>query len=122
MTTPQERLQRQLVDAIKAHLATGRPATVPEAGRLLWSIFSGLSAARTYNMAGPNPISAAEIDAYARLHRWPLSESHLSIIRALDDAWLAHVYAKKDGKGDIPVSRRSSGQKITPAAFDAVFG
>jgi hypothetical protein len=120
--TPAERLQRQLVAAMKRHLATGRPVLVPEAGRLLWSIFSGLSAMRTYHMDGPNPISAAETAAYARLHRWPLSESHLAIIRALDDTWLSHAYAKQGGKGDIPVSRRSSGQKITAAAFDAVFG
>jgi hypothetical protein len=120
--TAAERLQRQLVAAMKSHLATGRAVVVPEAGRLIWSIFSGLSATRTYNMAGPNPISATETAAYVRLHRWPLSESHLTIIRALDDAWLAHAYAKQGGKGDIPVSRRSSGQKITAAAFDAVFG
>jgi hypothetical protein len=71
-------------------------------------------------MAGPNPISATEIDAYARLRRLPLSEAHLSIIRALDDAWLAHAYAKQGDGKDAP--RRSSGQKITAAAFDAVFG
>jgi hypothetical protein len=104
---------------MKRHLATGRPVPVPEAGRLLWSIFVGLSATRTYHMAGPNPISHAEIAAYTRVHRWPLSDSHLSIIRALDDAWLEHAYAKQGGK-DRPV--RSSGQKVTPASFDAVFG
>jgi hypothetical protein len=118
--TPAERLQRQLVAAMKRHLATGRPTMVPEAGRLLWSIFSDLSATRTYNMAGPNPISAMEIAGYECLHRWPLGERHLSIIRALDDAWLAHAYAKQSDGKDMP--RRSTGQKITAAAFDAVFG
>jgi hypothetical protein len=117
--TPQGRVQRQLVEAMRRHLATGRAVMVPEAGRLLWHWFVALSATRTYHMAGPNPISHGEIAAYMRLYRWPLSDSHLSIIRALDDAWLEHAYAKQAGK-ERPA--RSSGQKVTPAAFDAVFG
>jgi hypothetical protein len=93
---------------------------VPEAGRIFWRFFVELSATRTHHMGGPNPISHAEIDAWARLHRWPLTASHVGIIRALDDAWLAHAYAAAE-KRDAPKPPPGKVQKMNPAAFDAVF-
>lgn len=111
-----DRLQRQLGAALGAALA-GRDVALPEAGCLIWSWFVELSASRTYGMSGPNPLSWSEIEAWARLRRWPLSDSHITILRALDRAWLEHAYAGISG-GQPP----ASAQRITPAAFDAVFG
>jgi len=113
-----ERLQEQLVAVLKARL-TGGDAALPEAGAVFWKIFADLSATRTYHAAGANPISHAEIEAYARLHRWPLEPRHVAIIRALDDAWLDYA---RQSIGGQQQPRRSSGQAINPAAFDAVFG
>lgn len=113
------RLRGALVSVLRDHLA-GSPSSVPEAGRLLWSIFADLSATRTYHMAGPNPISFAEIEAYCRLLRWPLEPHHVAIIRALDMAWLEHAQASRGG--ERKTVQRSSGQAVTPASFDAVFG
>lgn len=113
-------LQRQLITALRKALAGGKPV-VPEAGRLLWSFFVELSATRSYSMTGPNPISYAEIEAWARLHRWPLEPSHIGSLRAMDDAWLEHAQSRA-GKGGKTPFPRSSGQAISPAAFDAVFG
>ena len=111
---------KQMVERLKRHLSGGKPE-VPEAGVLLWNLFVEIGASRTYHAAGPHPISFAEIEAYCRLHRWPLQQRHLAIIRALDDAWLAHAYAKTGStEGRSPAA--SSGQAINPAAFDAVFG
>lgn len=79
---------------------------MPEAGRLIWSWFGALNGSRTYHMSGPNPISYAEIEAWARLHGWSLSQRHIDAIRALDDAWLDHVQAKqanRDGGNTLPV-------------------
>jgi hypothetical protein len=115
------RLNDQLADAMAAHLATGETPKVPEAGRLLWSLFVEISASRTYHAAGPHPLSFAEIEAWARLFRWPLQPHHLAAIRAIDDAWLAHAFAKiRPPAGGRTYARK--GPAMTPEMFDAVFG
>lgn len=115
-----------LVNALKRHLAGGKPV-VPEAGVLLWNLFMQISASRTYHAAGPNPITYAEIEAYACLHRWPLQSHHLDTIRALDDAWLEYAYRQQGkatgGKDDKTFDSRRYANRpaLTAAAFDAVF-
>lgn len=120
-------LKQALVFALRRHLAGGRPI-VPESGALFWNIFMEIAASRTYHAAGPNPISYAEIEAYARLHRWPLAPHHVASIRALDDAWLEHAYRNQDaalalrrGKS-FDARRYANAQPLTAAGFDAVFG
>lgn len=117
------RLKKQLCEAMQAHLATGKSPTLPEAGRLLWGFYGDLAATRTWHNSGPNPISYGEIEAWSRLHRWPLEPHHVEIIKAMDSTWLEHTYAtmrgQRDGVKSIP--KRSS-QAMNPAAFDAVFG
>ena len=122
MTAHSERLRPQLVAALKAHLASGSKPVVLEAGELLWLAFGELSATRTTGFAGPNPITYAEIEAWARLNRWPLQPHHVAVIRALDDAFIEHVYAQRPGVPGGKVALRSSGHAVNPAAFDAVFG
>lgn len=123
-----QKLEKHLISSLKRHLAGGRPI-VPEAGLLLWNLFMQISASRTYHAAGPHPLSHAEIEAYARLHRWPLRPHHIAIIRALDDAWLEHAYRKMGGgKGGLldpntfDGHRYANAQPMTAAGFDAVFG
>lgn len=95
---------------------------------LLWNLFMEISGSRTYHAAGPHPISFAEIEAYCRLHRWPLQPHHVATIRALDDAWLEHAVRKTDGDtgttaGKTFDSRRyAHAQPLTGTAFDVVFG
>lgn len=120
------KLQSLLAAALKRNLAGGK-AMVPEAGVLLWNLFMQISASRTYHAAGPNPISYGEIEAFARLHSWPLQPRHVDTIRALDDAWLEHAYREqskatggKDGKS-FDSQRYANAQPLTVAAFDAVF-
>lgn len=113
------RLGAQLVATLKRHLAGGKPSA-PEAGVLLWNLFMEISASRTYHSAGPHPISHAEIEAFARIHRWPFQPHHVAIIRAMDDAWLEHAY-RQTRTQDGGQSKHSSGQAISPEAFDAVF-
>jgi len=114
---PFDRLQRQLVAALRQHLATGQRPVLPEAGDLLWSMFCDLSMARGYTMAGPQPIAYSEILAWAQLHRWPLQAHHVAILRAMDDAWLSAGRQPKDKAAP----RRPSGN-VNPNLFDAVFG
>lgn len=116
-----DRLEKHLVAALERALDK-KPARVPEAGRLLWQWFIALSETRTYHMAGPNPISFGEIEAFARLHRWPIEPRHVAIIRAMDAAWLAHAMARSGAGADKAAIPLSAAQDINPAAFDAVFG
>lgn len=101
--TPDQRLTRQLVEALRA-----RPPIIPEAGRLVWRAFVALSRSRSYGAVGPNPISYLEIEAWCRLMRMPLEPHHVEMICALDQAWLrADALPKPKGN-------------LTAAAFDAV--
>jgi len=110
-------LTHQLVAALEQHLATGRPPVVPDAGVLLWSAFVELSTARRCGFASPEPIAHSEIEAWARINRWPLAPHHVAVIRTLDDAWLAHARSTMK-----KAPQQSAAQPINPAAFDAVFG
>lgn len=121
MTDPHmKRLERSLVEAV-----TAAKPVVPEAGVLLWNLFMEISASRTYNAVGPNAISYAEIVAYADICRWPLQPHHVAIIRAMDDAWLAHAYRKMQGRQQAADSfdghRAAKAPPLTAAGFDAVF-
>ncbi len=111
---------KTLIAALKRHLAGAVPI-VPEAGALLWNLFMEISASRTYHAAGPHPIAHAEIEAYARLHRWPLQPHHITTIRALDDAWLEHAY-QREGAVKTKAAQRTHAKPLTAASFDAVFG
>lgn len=114
MSSSQIRLTRQLRQAMATHLAGGRPF-VPGAGGLAWRWFTELSDGRSYGFSGPLPLSWADIDAWARLNRWPLERHHIDQIRALDAAWIegAHGNSARKKRGPAP--------PINPAAFDAVF-
>jgi hypothetical protein len=92
---------------------------MPPAGYRLWRIFNDLHQSRAVGFA-PCAITHAEIDAWSRLHREPVRPFEVEIIRALDATYMERQRAaseERDGKA-IP---RSSGQAVTPAAFDAVF-
>ncbi len=124
MSGGMDRLQAQLCAALTRHLRDkGRPV-VPDAGRGLWGIFTQLSGARGFHQYGPNPISFAEIEAWARLTRTPLQPHHVQIIKAMDAAFLEHFALTKgertpDGVKALP---RGSGQALSPALFDAALG
>ena len=110
-------MMRQMIGIARA-AAQGKPIRIPEGGRLLWRWFADLSASRTYHGAGPNPISYSEIEAYARLMRWPLRPDHVQMIRRMDDAFLAELM--RSLPGGTAYSRNAP--EITEEAFDAVFG
>ena len=111
------RTERVLADVLRAHLS-GQPKPVPEWAGIYWRWFSDLCRTRTAGFRA-NPISYAEIEAYARLYRWPMEPRHVSIILALDAVWLEHArqaLPQAAGKPDPATS-----PTISPEAFDAVF-
>jgi hypothetical protein len=64
----------------------------------VWGIFLELNATRTVGMA-PNPISYAEIETYSRMRREPVRPFEVTILRALDAAYLEAVRAKQGRTG-----------------------
>lgn len=117
-----EAFLHRLVESYERHLRTGKPPyDMPEGGLELWNIFMQIGATRTQGAHGPQALAYQEIEAWSRLHRWPLLPQHLSTIRALDEAWLRHQYAKLGGTVQ-PVAARRHAQPVNSAAFDAVFG
>jgi len=112
MSKARGRLEQQMADAVREHLRTGQLPSLPEAGGLFWSIFAELCTSRH----GREPIAYAEIEAWARLNRWPLCPHHVAILKAMDRAWLTYG----DGSSD-EIRTTTPAQKISPQLFDAVF-
>lgn len=106
------RLERQLVEAIKQQVASRKAVRLPDAGQVFWTMFAELNGSRTAGPMGPNPIQYSEIEAWARLNRWPLEPRHVQLIRSMDNAWLEAMYSK--GRHSVPTP-------ATPEALDAMF-
>jgi hypothetical protein len=74
-----------------------REAPCPPCMALVWNWFQDLSARRTGNGYGPNPLSFTEIDTWARLSGITLTPFELQAIVALDAHYLRHR-AEQDNK------------------------
>ncbi len=117
-----DRLKHQLCAALTARLA-GRKVPIPEAGRPLLDAFNALSRARSYNAAGPNPISWADMQAWCRLARIPFQPRHIEIIMALDQVWLDDAWrTDKQAPEGVKTLPPVSQQPISAALLDAMFG
>ena len=93
---------------------------VPWAGRRVWSIFLELNATRTTGM-GVNPIGMLEIQTWSRLHREPIRPFELTIIRAMDSAFIKEAMktVKSEPKPEVP---KVSARPFSLSLFDAWFG
>lgn len=116
-----DRFKKLMVEAMAGALSNEQ-APFPAGGAYLWQWFNDLCRTRTGNGNGPNPISYAEIEAYARLYRCPLQPHHVDLLLAMDRVWLDYAYEgvqRQRGSGG-----RGQGKSMTldPAGFDAVFG
>ncbi len=115
------RLSRLLCAAVRANLA-GRKILPPEGSLPLWNAFQQLSRTRTCHAAGPNPIQPSEIDAYCRLMRLPLEPRHVSILLAMDAAWLDHAYTRTKAPEGVKTLPPVSKAPLSAALLDAVMG
>jgi len=107
-----------ILRAVRVFLAGGK-LNLPEGAGIIWEVFTALHQTRATGM-GPAAITFAEIEASARLMRWPLAPHHVSLLRGIDRAWIEHV-SRQDGASGAPPPVRQA-QPMNPAAFDAVFG
>lgn len=108
-----------LVVALTEHLRTGKAPRLPTGGELIWRWFLDLHAGRGLGMAGPLPISWADIEAYRRLTGCPIERRHIDVLMALDRIYVDHSYSKQQqGGASAP---RSSGKDLSLGVFDAMF-
>lgn len=62
---------------------------MPEEVEHLWPVFLELHLARGSNGYGPNPISYAEIEAYSRVMKQPLTREEVIVLKRADMAYLS---------------------------------
>lgn len=74
-----------------------RPPPIPAALSHIWGWFAEISAARSGNGGGPNPIAYSEIEAWARLTGRVPEPRDIHAIKLLD-AELMRVWAEQDRK------------------------
>lgn len=113
---------RAMVAALVASLDSEKPPRLPAGGELLWSWFCDLASTRSLHMAGANPVTISEIEAYVRMMRMPMAPHHVVTLMAMDRAFLDHANrARAPGpQADFrapPISSRP----MTAALFDAIF-
>lgn len=103
-------MQRNTVERLKRQLAakaTNQKARISPDMAWLWAAFVRLSNARSYNMAGPNPITFSEIMAFVHLTGTLLEPWHVEAIIAADEAWRTKINSGPEHPA------------LTPAAVDA---
>lgn len=112
----------RLMAAVVREMMARRPYRVPEGGAILLRAFGDLCRVRSSGDAGPNPLPLSEIDAWCRLNRWPLSPRQQAAIRAMDEAFLAHVRAEMARQRRTGPTGKTHLRPFSEAAFDEVFG
>ncbi|MDI7864097.1 hypothetical protein MRS76_19290 [Rhizobiaceae bacterium n13] len=96
---------------------------IPAGGDLLWKWFMALHRTRQTGFSGPEPIRYGEIEAYNRLMGEGIEPRHITILLAMDHAYLDAIHQRRapvpDGvKKLAPVSSTP----ITAGTIDAMFG
>lgn len=120
------RLETLLCAELKRQLsAKGVCVThIPAGGELLWRWFTDLNRTRRMGYAAPEPITYAEIMAYAHIMRQAIEPRHVAIITAMDRVYLEHHAQERrrqtpEGVKTLPpVSKRP----LSAGLLDAMFG
>ncbi|MBP2611420.1 hypothetical protein [Agrobacterium pusense] len=118
-------IEKLLCDELKRQLqANGACITqAPAGGELLWKWFMALHKTRQAGMAGPQPITYAEIAAYSRIYSIPIEPRHVAILIAMDQAYLETVYKKQPQAPEgVKVLPPVSKSPLTAGLIDAMFG
>lgn len=114
-----ERYKTTVLEALRLHLQGREPSRIPAGADFYWRAFAELSAARSVGQTGPAPLSFQDIEAWARLHRWPLQPHHVTLITAMDRIFLEQARRRlARGEGVDP----EAAAPVNPGLFDAVFG
>lgn len=93
---PKSGTKREHLEAVAQQLgrlpdALANAPSLPAGGEFVWSVFNELHPCRSLGMAGPQPISFVELDAWQRVTGIRLRPFELQAIRAIDFAFLESV-------------------------------
>ncbi|EYD70508.1 hypothetical protein Lokhon_03141 [Limimaricola hongkongensis DSM 17492] len=77
-----------------------------------------MSRTRSTGANGPNAITFTEIEAWSRLTRTPLEPHHVETITAMDEVWMAKVYARQNLPEGTKALPQRSKEAMTPTLFD----
>lgn len=106
---------------VARNFGAGDRPRIPAGGELFWRWFGDLSGTRSMGFSGYQPITYAEIDAYARLSCLALEPRHVAILRAMDRAFLDAVEKARPPAG-VKTLPPISTRPMTADLFDAAFG
>jgi hypothetical protein len=119
-----DRLRRLMCEALRRNLERAADIQIPAGGELLWRWFLDLCGTRAVTMAGAQPISFAEIEAYARLTGWQIEARHVAVLRAMDAEFLAfgRRQAQAQPIGTAKMSPPVSSRPLTAGLLDGILG
>ncbi len=116
-------LSKLVCSELERQLSTRNCVARPPAGsELLWRWFTELNLGRTFGVAGPNPLQYAEIEAYARISRWPIEAHHVSIIMAMDSTYLEFHARRQNTADGVKSLPPISTVPLSAGMLDAMFG
>lgn len=100
-----------------------RDTRIPSGGELLWKWFMDLHTTRQGGMAGPQPLTYADIVAYSHINRQAIEPRHVATLIAMDQTYLETVYTKQAPAPDgVKVLPPVSKAPLTAGLIDAMFG
>lgn len=108
-------LERQLV-------ARNTIPRLPAGSELLWRWFAELNRGRTVGLAGFDPLQYSQIEAYARLSRWPIQAHHVAIIMAMDATYLRFHARRQNNSESVKTLPPVSQVPLSAGLLDAMFG
>lgn len=121
MSRLRELLCAELLRQLEARAPT--MPRIPAGGDLLWRWFLDLHRSRGFHGAGPNPISYAEIQAYAQVMRWQIEPRHAMILRAMDAVYLeCRMKPQAEAPEGVKTLPPISAAPVTAGLVDAMFG
>lgn len=108
-------LERQLA-------TTNAVPRLPAGSELLWRWFAALNRGRTVGVTGLDPLQYSQIEAYARLSRWPIQPHHVAIIMTMDATYLRFHARRQSNSESVKTLPPVSQVPLSAGLLDAMFG
>ncbi|MDR6101025.1 hypothetical protein QE369_001203 [Agrobacterium larrymoorei] len=117
------RLEKLVCAELERQLASNNAVPrLPAGSELLWRWFADLNRGRTFGLAGPDPLQYTQIEAYARLTRWPLEQRHISVLMQMDATYLRFHASRRANTEGVKALPPISQVPLSAGLLDAMFG
>lgn len=111
-----------LADYVRASIHDPETASCHREQEYLASWFWSMNAGRSEGYSGPNPLSSAEMAAWATVTGHAVRPEEFAVLRAMDVAYIAAAREMIEGKAPGAAPETVSDRVMTPELFDAIFG